>query len=119
MAIGTGMKAGTETGSLVNHLYSGMNSAAPEVGKGCTILSWTDRHPATIVRVISAKAFEIQEDDAKRIDKNGMSESQKYEYTPRPEAGVQLVKLTKKGWQLASKQHVVIGRREKYHDFSF
>lgn len=114
------LKAGTETGSLINHIYSGMNSAAPEVGMGCTILSWTDRNAATIVRVIDTKTIEIQEDSAKRVDRNGMSDCQTYEFTPNPDASIQTVKLSKAGaWKTQGGQTVMIGRREKHYDFSF
>jgi hypothetical protein len=47
------MKLGTETNSLVNHLYSRMTigAPAPVVGMGATTLSWTDRHAATVTKV--------------------------------------------------------------------
>mgnify|MGYP001576962564 CR=1 FL=1 len=41
------LRAGTQTGSLINHLMSGSKGAEPEVGMGATILGWSDRHPAT------------------------------------------------------------------------
>lgn len=113
------MKAGTDTGSLMNHLYSRMNSAVPEVGMGCTMLSWTDRHAATVIRVLGPNAIEIQEDNAVRTDQNGMSDCQKYEYTPNPTGAVELVKFTVKGWLTTGKQHVMLGRRDSYYDFSF
>jgi hypothetical protein len=47
------MNIGTQTNSLVNHLYSRMTVDAPkpEVGMAATTLSWTDRHAATVVAV--------------------------------------------------------------------
>ena len=77
------MNAGTQTGSLVNHLYSRMTIGAPEptVGMGVTMLSWTDRDAGTIVEVNMKKRYiAVTEDSKKRIDNNGISESQEYEY---------------------------------------
>jgi len=36
------MKLGVDTISFINHLYS-RTANAPEVGKGATVLSWSDR----------------------------------------------------------------------------
>lgn len=126
------MKFGIETASFVNHLYSAAKSPEPVVGMPATILSWTDRRPATVVEVNSKKRYiVVQEDNARRIDNNGMSESQEYEYTPNPEANRQVFRKMKDGSWL---RHVInpatnrlvkrsgglmLGRREKYHDFSF
>ena len=67
-------------GSLINNIMAN-NSTIPVVGKGATILSYSDRHAYEVISVNKKgdKCF-IQEYDAKRIDKNGMSESQEYEY---------------------------------------
>ena len=61
------MKAGTQTGSLVNHLMSQDTPIAPEIGMGATILSWTDRNAGTIVK-ITPKQIHVQEDNAERTD---------------------------------------------------
>ena len=47
------MNFGTQTNSLVNHLYSRMTDGAPAptVGMAATTLSWTDRHAATVTKV--------------------------------------------------------------------
>lgn len=85
------MKLGTETGSLINHLHARgtRGQPTPVVGMGATLLLWTDRNPATIVAVTDRKDggwdIVVQEDNYKRTDKNGFSESQTYEYTPNPE----------------------------------
>jgi hypothetical protein len=47
------MKLGTHTGSLTNHIYSRAVPITPEVGMGCTLLSWSDRHPATIIDIFT------------------------------------------------------------------
>jgi len=74
------MKLGSETGSFFNHLMSNNNSI-PEVGKGATILYWTDREAYEVIEVSNdGKECKIQRYNAKRVDKLGMSDSQEYEY---------------------------------------
>jgi hypothetical protein len=111
----------------------------PIVGMGATILAWTDRYPATIVEVFSAAPgnalyITVQEDDAKRIDNNGMSEIQSYEYSANPKARkLTFVQMVGGGWQERTFNATTkrwnkcegggnglrIGERDKYYDFSF
>jgi hypothetical protein len=124
-----------QTASLVNSLYSRMTvgEPAPYVGMPATLLSWTDRNPCTVVEVNMAKRYiVVQDDDYKRIDSNGLSESQQYEYTQNPDNCKRIFRKMKNGqWA----QHFInpetnrlvksegcglrLGEREKYHDFSF
>lgn len=105
------MKFGSETGSLVNHFMSQGSTPEVKIGMGATLLFWTDREAATVVSYDEKRMIVgVQEDDAKRIDNNGMSESQVYEFTPNPDAYVQHFKFGPKGW---------VGVRSKFHDFSF
>ena len=128
------MRLGTQTGSLINHVMThNAIPAVPEVGAPATICMWTDREPATVFRTFaSGKAVivETRDDKANRVDTNGISESQKYEYktdcmgfkrywkvTPK---GIQHVFLTPAGrWAKASSVGIQFGRREKFHDYSF
>lgn len=128
------LKAGTETGSLMNHLYSGpvKNEPTPEVGMGATILLWTDRHAATVIGW-DGKTVLLQEDDVKRTDNNGMSESQTYECTPHSKSPVLRFRKDKTGswreiflnretnrWNMPKGGHgLMLGVRRPYHDFSF
>ena len=122
-----------QTGSLVNHLYSQTIGDPPYVGMPATLLSWTDRNPGTVVEVNTLKRFiVVQEGNYKRVDNNGLSESQRYEYTPNANGCRRIFRKMKKGQWV---EHVVnpdtkrlvkiggcglmLGRREKYHDFSF
>lgn len=74
------LKLGKHTGSVMNHLMSS-NSTLPEVGKGCTILMWSDRHAYEVISVSEdKKRVVIQQYIAERVDKNGMSECQEYKY---------------------------------------
>ncbi len=122
------LKAGTATGSLINHVASGDASPLPAVGQGATILSWSDRRAATVVSVAYAKngqpiKIEIVEDEAKPLHV-GMTDAQEYDYSPgvglpriftlRPNgAWVALGDTAKSG------QRIILGIRETYHDFSF
>jgi hypothetical protein len=109
-----------EFGSLNNLMMANAKSAAPKVGDGATILSWTDRFPATVVYVSkSGKTIHLQEDRADRTDSYGMSEMQVYTYTPDTTAPVKVARLTAKGWKILKGARVMVGRRERYHDFSF
>lgn len=131
------MKLGSETGSVINHIhaYGVKGQPEPVVGMGVTILGWTDRYAGTIVKVEKihgALYVHVKEDRAKRIDKNGMSESQEYEYSPNPGAATQTWRCKANGmwesvwfkektgrWNRSSGSGLAIGYRKAYHDFSF
>ena len=127
------MKLGKHTGSLVNHIYSRSKSPVPEIGMGATLLSWSDRHPATIIDIFTKGKFtyiKLQEDDAKRIDNNGISESQVYEYSRNPNGSITYFRLKDDNWESVyidpdtnrfkkGVGSVVLGMRQEYYDFSF
>ncbi len=74
------LKPSTETGSFINMLMSS-NSSIPEVGKGATVLLWTDRHAYEVIEVSKdKKRVVIQRYLPERVDDLGMSESQDYKY---------------------------------------
>lgn len=127
------MRAGTQTGSLFNHLMT--RSAAPvmpKVGDGATICGWTDRYAATVVAV-EKNVVTVRQDHARRTDSNGMSEMQEYEYTPNPNGSTYAFRYSvKKGkwdqvyfnsptgrWKIVDGKGVWFGTRNQYHDFSF
>ena len=114
------LKLGTETASVQNWMMSGTNGEPiPTVGMPCTILMWTDRHAATIVKVTPSQVH-VQRCIATRIDKNGMSESQHYTYTDDPTASVEVFRKTKKGWRkTGGGTQLRLGERSEYHDYSF
>jgi len=133
------MKVGTQTGSLVNHLYSRMTKGqpTPEIGMGVTLLSYTDRSAGTIVSKFTKGKYtyiEVTLDDAKRVDTNGMSEIQEYVYTQRTDAAkytfrtdavdgkwqeVYMNSETGRWKNIDGGKGLRIGTRETYHDFSF
>ena len=128
------LKAGTDTGSLMNHIMSD-GVTAPEVGMGATILYWTDRKAVTIIEVKKNKKGEIkeltlQEDTAIRTDYNGESESQRYCYAQWSEGRKYTARLLKHGWRILEGKDgesgrniygsgLAIGVRNTYHDYSF
>ena len=131
------LKLGSGTGSLMNHLDSRSvkGEPAPYVGMGATLLSWSDRHAGTIVEVFKKKNvlyIKVQEDNSVRIDKNGMSESQEYEYSSNPNGKISYFrKVAPYGfWQAVyikpetgkfniGSGGIKIGVRDEYYDFSF
>jgi hypothetical protein len=128
------MKLGTQTGSLMNHLYSRMTIGEPAVyvGMGVTFLSWTDRSPGTVVEVNTKKNYIVAtDDDYKRTDNNGMSEEQTYEYTSNLAGRKRYFRKDKNGqWRgmrfnengrlvYSGVGGLRVGEREKYYDFSF
>lgn len=129
------MKLGSETNSLVNHVMATSVAPVPAVGDGATILGWTDRHPATVIKVErkgKSHYIWVQADHYKRIDNNGMSEEQEYEYAPDPTGSIltyrlygdkrrlHAVQLNNSGkWVKTGNGGVLFGVRQKYHDFTF
>lgn len=112
-------------GSLNNLLLSGSNGApVPVVGMGATILGWTDRYAATIVEVSKTKhRVGVKRDKVKRLDNNGMSDSQRWLCVPDPNSPVEYFSRRKDGGYAAvgsrSACRLRIGERNHYYDFSF
>ena len=127
------MKLGSETGSLVNHLYSQVNTnnVAIEVGMGATVLVWSDRRAATVTS-IDKNIITVQEDTATRIDNNGMSEIQDYQYDRNQNGMTYNFRVKKDGsiehvtknattgrWNKSGGSGLLLGKRMQYRDFSF
>lgn len=107
---------------MVSDFGSSVSAAVPVVGMPATILYWSDRHPATVVFVSpSGKTCRVRECIAKRTDSHGMSEVQEYEYSENPAAPEREFRLGKRGWRETRSRSIGLrlGRREKYHDYSF
>ena len=131
------LKLGTQTASLSNHLLSRAVIGEPDVkpGMGVTFLSWTDRNPGTIFRVFAvgkSMMIECRDDDYVRIDKNGLSEAQEYEYKIKVNGAKRYFRKNARTgfWESVRKNGetgrwikcsggIRIGEREKYHDFCF
>ena len=133
------LRLGSGTGSVFNHLDSRSvkGEPTPYVGMGATTLHWTDRHACTIHKVEEIHGviyITVTNDITKRIDTNGMSESQNYEYAPNPEGYPLIFKKhpetgfwkqceynagTKRYRQLRHGCGLKIGVRDEYYDYSF
>ena len=94
------MKLGTQTGSVINHVYTrGASTIEPEIGMGVTVCHWTDRSAGTVVSW-DGKILGITADTAERTDSNGMSDAQDYAYTSHPDGPVQYWRKDKDGrWE--------------------
>jgi hypothetical protein len=111
------------TGSLQNMIADGSSTALqPEVGMGATVISWTDRHAGTIVAVErNGRQIIWQQDRATRVDGNGMSDAQEYSYERWDDAPREKFTLRQDGSYRRAKgtSRLVLGVRQKYHDYSF
>ena len=118
-----------KTGSLFNMLMDGSEPLEPMVGMGATVLYWTDRSAATIMKVSeNKKHIWISHDKATRTDKNGMSDNQEYTYeiinADKPETWVEYTlrkdgKYHMKGNRMRGSLSLLIGVRREYYDYSF
>ena len=133
------MKLGTQTGSVMNHLYSRMTDGQPEptVGMGATVLLWTDRNAATISAVTrkgDAIYVTTQDDDVRVVAGSAHDGSAQYEYTRNtngreryfraytPDGEWHQVfwnKETKRWNRARNGNGLRIGERETYRDPSF
>lgn len=111
-------------GSLINRLCEGGN-VKPEVGMGVTEYYYTDREPWEIVAVRDERHITVRELDYKRIDNNGMSDCQKYEYYSNPNNVTAELFFTKQGvWRERIGRSLgcnkfSVGTASKYYDYSF
>jgi len=76
------------TGSLINAIgRQTKDIVEPKVGVGCTVLMWSDRHPATIVEVSPSKrSVWVVENRYRNVPGhcNAFTEDQKYIIDPLP-----------------------------------
>lgn len=110
-------------GSVHNRLMESVNPIKVEVGMGITKLQWSDRSAYTIVKIVNDKKIIVQRDEVKRIDKNGMSDCQEYEYIQNTKAPLVEVHLLRDGrWHFGTRLSTLIGIvnvRDEYYDYSF
>lgn len=111
------MKAGTETGSLINHLATDGSQPVPVVGMAATVCHWTDRDPATVIRV-TQHTVTVQTDKWRRTDGNGMSDCQTYEYARDTNGKIYTFRMKQGRWNCHG-LGLSLGGRDRYHDFSF
>ena len=134
------MNIGTQTNSLVNHLYSRMTvgAPAPVVGMAATTLSWTDRHAATVTEVteLTSKvwAYEIRvvEDKVLVISGSTHDGSATFAFVPNPHRYADIYRMDRKtrawvhgyinqdtGKFKKGQGGLILGTRDHYVDPSF
>ena len=89
-------------------------------GDGATLLGYSDRHAATVVKV-TPFTVTVQQDKDTRIDGNGMSDSQQWEYE-RDEKGRTITFRRNKHGQYVNRRcgfSLHLGARREFYDFSF
>ena len=93
----------------------------PHVKMGATISFGSDSYPYEVIEVLTLKKIKIRSMDYKRIDKNGLSENQKYEYISNPNGVEYIATLRKDGkWKIQNSSTTVsLGRAIRYIDPSF
>lgn len=112
-------------GSFQNRLMENSKMPIPEVGMGATECQWSDREPFEIIEVKDDRHITVRAMNAKRIDNNGMSDCQDYEYTSNENGRIAHLFLTKQGrWREREGRSLgcngwFIGFAEKYFDYSF
>jgi hypothetical protein len=134
------MNIGTQTASLVNHMYSRMTvgAPAPVVGMAATTLSWTDRHAATVTSVCELDSathsmqIEVVEDKVVVVSGSTHDGSAEFATVPNPEGDADVYRLERKTGKWVrghiSRQTrrflklpggLILGTRDHYVDPSF
>ncbi len=104
------MKLGTETASLSNSLM-GRNRKQPVVGKGATILRWTDRNCAEVLEVRNSgkiAILQMYEGDTDKLIESPFEVHYKW--------GAWRRRSSMHGW---SKVNILFGVRDYYYDLEF
>jgi len=113
---------------MINQILASDTQTIAYVGQPATLLSWSDRRPATVVEIINGDTIVVQQDDFDVIDFMANT----YTYKRNPEGVKYTFKRDKNGklvemylnprtkrWIKAGTIHLALGRREKYHDHAF
>lgn len=100
-----------------------MNVNTPVVGNFATLQRHSDRNVYLVILATAARAL-LQRVNVTRIDDNGMSESQTYEYSPNPDGAIITATKRKDGtWKEIGVRgrsgRVYFNRANEYYDFSF
>ena len=116
------LKLGVQTGSFVNWMMS-QGQTPPVVGKGATVLLWTDRHAYFVDHVSKdGKEVVIERAGYKRVDNLRMSDCQDYEYF-REENPYQItLRFKYSKWRnkkTGDVMNIGFGVMKEYYDYSF
>lgn len=86
-------------GSFTNYMM-GNNSSTPEVGKGATLLSYSDRYPAEVLEVSAdGKRCVIREMNHKAKENAGCMGHQDWDITPNPDGYTQTLVYRNGAWR--------------------
>lgn len=77
-----------------------------KVGTLATVYYWSDSHAYEVVDVKDQNHIKIRRLEAKRIDKNGMSECQEYSFTSNEKNPVIELENTRYGWKEVSRFNI-------------
>lgn len=95
----------------------------PIVGMGVTINFYSDSKAATLIQVThKGKRIVLQQDKSIRVDNNGISETQTYNYETDTNGTIYIATLRKDGrYRLvgATGSTITLGVRREYYDYSF
>ena len=111
-------------GNLMNRLGEAAKQPQPKIGMGATIMGYTDRTAATVVRVGSNR-ITVREDLAIRTDKNGQSDAQEYRYERNPHGSeYEFSRRANGSWvkvgdAMRNGLCIALGYREHYFDYGF
>lgn len=111
-----------DTNNLISMCLGAGKNKTPEIGMGATQICYTDRHAFTIIGISkTGKTITIQRDKAFRIDNNGMSDSQEYNYQKDDAGVIYKARQNKNGdWKILNLGNkIIIDKREEYFDYSF
>ena len=127
------MKLGTQTGSLINHIIS--NTVNGEIAEGthATLLSWSDRHPATIIKVFEKGVYtylharrdvvEYHKDQSGKFDIVDGSDDNylTFRFKTDGSSGFQKVRINPESGRYAKigDGGLAVGAREYYYDPHF
>lgn len=111
-------------GNLINRIMEASASPKPEIGMGVTECGYSDRHAYTILEIFSPCKITVQRDKAIRVDKNGMSDSQRYRYERNAAGETKVLTKRRDGvWREAGSSKggntFVLGLRDEHYDYSF
>lgn len=112
-------------GSISNRIEEGKTYGEIFVGMGATEYMWSDTVPYEVIKVVDEKHVVVRRMDYKRVDKEGMSDYQEYEYTSNPKNYIARLTKTKNGWRARlengklSSTTFSLGVMKRYFDYSF
>lgn len=84
-----------------------------KIGMGATIHIGSDATAGTVIAIHGANIVEIQEDETTRVDQNGMSDAQSYQYRADPEGRIWTFKLSDDRAQAYEVMETAPGRYRK------